>query len=346
MRVMAARACLATCLGWALAASPLFPRHAGAQAPPPDPAAIWTIQLENAAITTAALADRDYTNGIRLGWTSAEGGAPDFLAGVGQALWGEGRQRIAVDVSQQIYTPTDSNAADPPLNDRPYAGVLLGTLSLIHDSAEGGQNGGGALGVLSAGLGWVGPAALAEQTQSGFHELIGQRRDAGWDTQLHNEPLIQLTGARTWRLPTGAAGGLETDLLPTITAAAGNLRIYAQAGVTLRLGEGLDSDYGVARIPPGLTGTDVFRPTRPFAWYVFAGADAQAVAYDVTLNGNLWHDSRSVTVTPLVGEFQAGVALLFDSVRLSLTQVFQTQEYQHQKGGLHQFGSLALSLRF
>jgi hypothetical protein len=26
--------------------------------------------------------------------------------------------------------------------------------------------------------------------------------------------------------------------------------------------------------------------------------------------------------------------------------VFQTQEFAHQKGGLHQFGSLALSMRF
>ncbi len=333
-------------LGLALAAAALTLQPASAQPPPPqdqppppDTAAIWTLQGENASISTSNLPDRDYTNGIRLGWTSGEGGAPAFMQRIGQALWGDGQQRIALDLSQQIYTPDDTTAIDPPLTDRPYAGVLLGTVSLIHDGAS-------ARSVLALGLGMVGPAALAEQVQDGFHDLIGQRRDAGWDTQLHNEPLVQVTSERTWRLPIGLVGGLQTDALPDLTASVGNLRIYGQAGVTLRLGQGLDSDYGPPRIRPGLTGGDVFRATRPFAWYFFVGADGQAVAYDVTLNGNLWQDSRSVTVTPMVAEFQGGVALMYDDVRLTYMQVVQTQEYAHQKGGLHQFGSLALSLRF
>ena len=229
--------------------------------------------------------------------------------------------------------------ADPPLNDRPYAGVLMGTVSLIHDSAN-------ARSMLGLGIGVVGPAALGEEVQNGFHNLIGQNTNAGWGTQLHNEPLLEITGGRTWRVPIGPLGGLETDLLPALTAAAGNERIYAQTGVTLRLGQGLDSDYGVARLLPGLTGTDVFRPTRPFAWYVFAGADGQAVAYDITLNGNTWQDSRNATLKPLVGEFEGGFALMAYGTRLSFTEVVQTQEYTHQKGGLHQFGSLALSVRF
>lgn len=310
-----------------------------AQSPPPDPAAIWTLQDENASVTTSNLPDRYYTNGIRIGWTSAEDGAPAFLDRFGQTLWGEGRQRIAVDFSQQIYNPSDTLTTYPPLTDRPYAGVLLGTVSLIHDGTD-------ARTVLGLGLGELGPSALGEQVQNGFHSMIGQKHTDGWDTQLHDEPLIQITGGRTWRLPIGGGSALETDALPEITAAAGNLRIYGQTGVTLRLGQGLDSDYGVPRILPGLTGTDAFRPTRPFAWYVFAGADGQAVAYDVTLNGNLWQDSRSVTVIPLVAEGQVGFALMAYGVRLTYTHVFQTQEFQHQTGGLHQFGSLALSVRF
>jgi hypothetical protein len=307
--------------------------------PPPDTASVWTIQGENASITTAKLPDRDYTNGIRLGWTSGEGGAPGFLDDVAQALWGDGRPRIAVDLSQQIYNPSDTQVADPPLTDRPYAGVLLGTVSLIQDSAT-------ARSVFALGIGVVGPSALGEQVQNGFHDLIGEKRTQGWDTQLHDEPLIQITSERTWRLPIGAVGGVETDALPALTASVGNLRVYAQTGVTLRLGQGLDSDFGVARIRPGLTGTDVFHPTLPFAWYVFAGVDGQVVAYDVTLNGNLWQDSRSVTLTPAVGEAQVGFALMAYGVRLGYTHVFQTQEYAHQRGGLHQFGSLALSVRF
>jgi hypothetical protein len=329
-------------LGLTLVAAVLPGGMAAAQSAPElpaDPASIWSFQAENAAISTSNLADRDYTNGLRLGWTSAEGSAPGFLQGVGKTLWGDGQQRIAFDLTQQIYTPTDNMVSYPPLTDRPFAGVLMGTGSLIHDNGAG-------LGVLGVGLGVLGPAALGENVQNGFHNLIGQNRLPGWGTQLHNEPLLQFTGQRTWRVPMTTFGALETDVLPEVTGSAGNLRVYAQTGATLRLGQGLASDYGVARILPGLSGTDVFRPTRPFAWYIFAGVDGQAVAYDVTLQGNPWQASRSVAPVPLVAEMQGGLAIMAYGVRLTYTHVLQTQEYQHQSGGLHQFGSLAASVRF
>ena len=109
----------------------------------------------------------------------------------------------------------------------------------------------------------VGPSALGETAQNGFHELIGQEKVEGWETQLHNEPVFQVLGERTWRLPVSSDGDLDVDALPSLTAAAGTLRVSGQTGATFRLGQGLDSDYGVARLRPGLTGSDVFRPTRP-----------------------------------------------------------------------------------
>ena len=66
----------------------------------------------------------------------------------------------------------------------------------------------------------------------------------------------------------------------------GDLRDYLQTGVTFRFGQGLDSDFGVPRVRPGLSGGDAFTPTRPFAWYVFAGADGQAVGYDMLLQSS------------------------------------------------------------
>ena len=46
-----------------------------------------------------------------------------------------------------------------------------------------------------------------------------------------------------------------------------------------------DHDFEVPRLPPGLSGGNAFVPS-DFAWYVFAGADGQAVARDATLDGN------------------------------------------------------------
>ena len=280
-----------------------------------------------------------YTNGLRLGWISPEGAAPGVLEDLGRTLWGHGQMRVGLDLSQQIYTAADITSGDPPLTDRPFAGVLLVTGSLVHDDA-------GARSVLALSLGVVGPSALGETVQNGFHDLIGQNKVEGWNTQLHDQPVFQILSDRTWRLPVTSFEGVDVDALPSLAGSVGTLRVYGQAGVTMRLGQGLDFDYGATRLRPGLTGTDVFRPTRPFAWYLFAGVDTQAVGYDITLNGNLWQDSRSVKVQPLVSEFQGGLALMFCGVRLTYTQVFQTQEFKYQKGGPHQFGSLALSVRF
>jgi hypothetical protein len=316
---------------------------AGAQSPTPpagpDPTGIWTLQDENASISTSSITDRYYVNGLRLGYASPETGVPAPAASLSEFLWPGGAVRLSFDLTQQIYTPADTQTSQSLPGDRPYAGVLLGTLGLTRDVPDSRS-------LLAVSLGVVGPAALGEEIQNGFHDLIGQGHDQGWDSQLRNEPLLQITAGRTWRFPVAQFGGLETDALPDAAVGVGNLRIYAQSGVVLRLGQGLQSDYGAARILPGPSGGDAFRPTRPFAWYVFAGADGQAVAHDITLDGNDFQNSAHVTVTPLVGEFEGGLALMAYGARLTYTQVFQTQEFAHQHGGLHQVGSLALSVRF
>lgn len=308
-------------------------------APPPDTAATFTLQDENASVSPAKLTDRYYVNGLRLGYASAPGDLPDAFARVGRAVWGDGTMRIGFDLSQQIFTPNDTEAKRPPPGDRPYAGVLLAISSLYRDVEDSRST-------LSLGLGVVGPWALAEQVQNGFHDAISQGHTNGWHFQLHNEPAIELTSARTWRLPTGEVAGFETDALPDLAVGLGNVRIYAQTGVLFRIGQGLGSDYGPTRVSNGPSGGEAFTPTRPFAWYVFAGADAQGIAHDITLDGNSFRDSPSVKPKYYMAEFEAGAALIAFGSRLSYTQILQTQQFQHQKGGLHQLGSLALSVRF
>src|SRR3978361_794079 len=86
----------------------------GVQAQPAsDKSSIWTLQDENASISAGKLTDRFYVNGLRLGWTSPTGQVPDFLADLGRSLWGGGQQRLAFDLTQQIYTPAGTPVALP-----------------------------------------------------------------------------------------------------------------------------------------------------------------------------------------------------------------------------------------
>ena len=309
--------------------------------PPADPDAIITLQDENASISSAKLTDRYYVNGLRLGYTSPTAAVPPFAEQAGRVLWGDGRQRISIDIEQSIFTPANTTAKPPPSTDRPYAGVLTGNFSLIQDTDYWRS-------IIGFQVGLVGPGAGAEELQNGFHDLIGQARTLGWNYyQIHNEPVIELLSERVWREPLGTLAGLETDVLPDLTVGIGNLRIYALGGVRLRIGEGLASDYGVARVQPwGMSAGDAYTPVRPFNWYFFVGTDGQAVAHDITLNGNTFERSPHVSIKPLVGELEAGVAVMAWGVRFSYTQVFQTQEFRGQHGGLHQFGSLAAAVRF
>lgn len=309
--------------------------------PPADPDAIITLQDENASISSSHLSDRYYVNGLRLGYTSPTGAIPPFSEQMGRVLWGDGRQRISIDIQQSIFTPANTIARPPPPTDRPYAGVLTGNFSLLQDTDYWRS-------IVGLQVGLVGPGAGAEELQNGFHDLIGQGRTLGWNSfQIHNEPVLQLLSERIWREPLGTVGGLETDVLPNLTVGIGNLRIYALAGALLRIGQGLNSDYGVARVQPwGMSGGDAYTPVRPFNWYFFIGADGQGVAHDITLNGNTFERSPHVSIKPLVGELEAGVAIMMYGVRVSYTQVFQTEEFRGQHGGLHQFGSLAASVRF
>ncbi len=309
--------------------------------PPQDAKSIVTIQVENdSASTFKGTSDQYYTSGLRLGYTSGTNVVPDVLAGFGHTVWGDGVQRISVDINQSLFTPRNTQLSRPDPRDRPYAGYLNATLGLLQDTDD-------TRSLLALTLGVVGPSALGRQVQNGFHNLIGDTPNQGWSSQLKDEPAVELLAERTFRLPITRFYGLETDGLPELTAGVGTVRDYVQAGLSFRIGQGLESDFGAPRIRPGMSGSDAYTPNRPFAWYVFAGADGQLIGRDVFLDGNTFRNhSPSVTKKPYLGELELGLAAMFYGVRLTYTQTWQSESFKGQKSGVFNFGSLALSARF
>lgn len=148
---MRATTILTAALGCALAA---FGAGRAPAAPPQDLQGTWTFQVENDAVSTfKGTSDQYYTGGLRLGYTSGTR-VPEFLAGIGRAVWGDGVQRVSIDISQSIFTPRDTQQRQRVLGDRPYAGWLHADFGLIHDTEE-------ARSVLGLSLGVVGPSALS-----------------------------------------------------------------------------------------------------------------------------------------------------------------------------------------
>ena len=315
----------------------LTPTCVLADTPAPDPDSIVTVQLENDAASIPGT-DRYYTAGQRLGYVSPTGVLPGFVSQLGRDFFGQGTQRFELDLQQKIYTPIDTQIYNPDPHDRPYAGDLTTRFTLIQDTTEMRSMAGVSVGV-------VGPWALGQSVQNGFHEIISQTPNRGWKYQLKNEPTLDIYGGRIWRETLLTEDGFELQALPQLTAQAGNTEIYGQGGAIVRFGQGLESDFGPSIIQPSLSGTDAYTPTQPFVWYVFGGALGRFVAHDVTIQGNTYRSSRSVGLTHLQGSLVCGVAAIYRGVRLTASEVFQTPQF-HGSAPAFQYGSIGISVRF
>ncbi len=310
-------------------------------APPvPDPRGSFTFNYEN---DTLAGTDRYYTSGVQFAWRSPSTELPGllrFLDGQLDALLGPGEVRWGFGLGHAIYTPRDTLSPIPDPTDRPYAGHLYGALVLQRDE-------GFALSTLELQAGVVGPSALGEFVQNNVHDLIRDYSANGWSRQLKDEPALNMVFERTFRTPALRIGGIEMDLLPSATLALGTVSTYAGAGATLRIGNGLEADYGAPRIRPALVGSAYFQPRQEFGWYAFVGGQGRAVLRDVFLDGNTWrNDGPSVDKRPFVGDLSAGFVVHWQGFRFAYSQVLRTEEFYGQRGGAQSFGSIALTARF
>lgn len=313
-----------------------------ADAPPADPIpthGTWSVVFENDLFRET---DRDYTGGIAFVWLPRDTPPPAWLLATARAIpWFPRHDAVrhVYAFGQNAFTPRDIQTANPPLDDRPYAGWLWATAGI-------GARTGDRIDQFSLTLGVVGPWSFAEETQNAIHSLTGSDQPNGWDTQLGNEPGVVAFYQRSWRdLEDARAGGVALELTPHLGGALGNIYTYASGGITLRVGRGLDRDLGPPRIQPALPGSGIFIPAQEPAWYFFLGLEGRAVAHNIFLDGNTFQDSRQVEREPLVGDLQWGFAVTVDSLRLSYTGVIRTVEFTTQRSH-DEFGVFTVSKAF
>ena len=331
IRTLSCAAALLGCLP-ALAKTPA-PREA-------DPAGTFAFLLEN---DTFSGNDRYYTNGFLFAWRAPSYDPPVWLEriteGGGLFFPGGGVTRWGLSFGQKIYTPEDTLANNPDPKDRPYAAWLYGAVSLHSYTAR-------EVGTLELQLGVIGPSALGEWVQNTTHDMMRIDRAYGWNYQLRDELGVNLVANRQWRLNGEAdAGGRRFGLVPSLAASLGNVQTYAAGGMLLRYGTELEADFGPPRVRPVSAGSVFFQPTGRFGWYVFGGVEGRAVARDISLDGNTWRYSRSVDREVLVGDASAGVALIFETMRLTATYTIRSKEFETQREAA-QFGSVSIAFRF
>ena len=165
-----------------------------------------TVTIENDTFTNS---DNNYTNGIGATWVSNDLETYDSESFVRkwEKFWSflpfvsdEGYQTYAAwSLAQEMHTPDDIEDPNPPEDDQPYAGILY-VDSVLYARKERWAH------AWELKLGVVGPASQAEEVQKKFHELISADEPLGWDTQLPNEPVINVSLTTAHLLGEGTSG--------------------------------------------------------------------------------------------------------------------------------------------
>ncbi len=129
----------------------------------------------------------------------------------------------------------------------------------------------------------------------------------------------------------GGLDGLDVGLAPRAGVSIGQNGPAAEAGATVRLGQYLDEGFG---------------EDRP-AWWLFAGADQQAVMYDPGAGFNM-RNAFAMGPYATVGDAQVGIAARFGGADISFAYIqretryaLPTESWETSEG----FAAFSLTLR-
>lgn len=304
-----------------------------------------TITVENDVLTGS---DSNYTNGLGATWVSDDldtyddkslvrrwGRSWDFLPFVGD----EGYTTYASwTVGQEMHAPEDITAADPPLEDQPYAGVLY-VNSVLYARSERWTH------AWELKLGVTGEASGAASTQRKFHELIGADEPMGWAKQVPEEPVINIgyTTAHLWKQ--GDVGkSAKWRFVPVGSVGLGTYFTGAGLGMYGEVGWNLVDALGGTSLREGFTAASTVgvKPTDRWSVSFFGGVGGHAVAHYLPLDGTVFRDSRSVDTRPVVGNATVGASVRRGRFVLSLSATYSTKAFDYQEKGA-EFANLSFS---
>jgi hypothetical protein len=301
-----------------------------------EPRNAIAFRLENDVVSGS---DSNYSSGLELSWLRNGRGPMDrvwdwFGLSGGQYVTG-------YEIGQLIVTPRVITTAVPDPADRPYAGLAF--ISLSTQRVEGNRLDG-----MKLIVGVAGPASGAAEIQRWFHLHTGGPVPQGWDSQLKNEPILNLVyeHRRRWRLNrSDRAWG--TDIVPSIGGMLGNVLVQGKAGSRLRFGFNLPDDFGTTQVRGlgALPHSRRSQANRSFGIYGFVGGNADLVARNLTLDGNTFRDGPSVDKHAVYWGGKVGVAVWVRSVEVTFAYVAWSPEYVAQTGW-SRFGTASVTVLF
>lgn len=309
----------------------------------PDMGKIVTLVVENDLFGKGT--DQNYTSGVRLSYFDASVDMPKLAYQIADHIPTfslNASSSLTYSLGQNLYTPDDISQAQQPLNDRPWAAHLYGSMGLVTVTDNH-------IDEVEVQLGVVGPFALGEQTQKFIHRHVSDSpTPRGWKNQLDNEPTLGIGWQRRWpRFYQYETDRFSFSVAPHIGATLGNVYTFANTGFNIDFRPRKDwLQDAPLRVQPAIPGTGYFaKPSKKWTWYLFAGVEGRAIARNIFLDGNTFSDSHSIDKQYFVGDAHIGAALTYDRMRISYSLNHRSKEFQGQDTP-DLFGAISLGYRF
>ena len=311
--------------------------------------------------------DANYTSGGRLSYITP--GKPavdikfiqrglDFLSGgedsseLMRSIWGHNRPSeveysYGFALTQLMFTPETREATVPPPGERPYVG-WLGVGFSVHARDQRTLNS------VEISIGTVGPHAFAEETQDWIHDIRNLDKFEGWDSQMPNEPTLNIVfnQKRRWHLLEDAdlPMDLEIDGFHETGISLGNYLTDIHVGGLIRVGWNLPVEFSDPRLTQTAHTQRLFTngESNEDRWSVYGmiGARGSAVFHDITLDGPVFREyDTGVDKEPLVGEAYIGFGIRRGNWEFSYVHTYRSKQYETQDDP-QGFGSMAIRKRF
>ncbi len=234
--------------------------------------------------------DNGYTNGIYVSTYDVYDNVSSQQEGdiwVQPLMWSMPNYSIdqAVNVysfGQRLTTPYDISQSVPAENDLPYSALLSFTNTYVTVGPKYADR-------ASTTLGVVGPIALGEQSQKTIHSVISAQNPKGWDAQLNNELVFELSRGRTWRQ--WESNGGNADLLLGANVSLGTIKSGVSTAAIIRYGENLRASYATVLFADSRTSNPV---AVNGGWFMYSGLALKYNFNQIYTDGNTFSDSRSI----------------------------------------------------
>jgi len=228
--------------------------------------------------------DADYTGGLAVTFADdlvmGAGGVPRWIEQLDRMLGLHSPQhRYEIEVGAAAFTPQDIADFQVVRGDRPYAGIVYASATLIQ--AQGPSF--SATTTVTAGI--LG-SAFIPRVQRRVHRAMGSIQPRGWHHQISDggEGTLRLSHELKWARPVADLGGMQGQWLYRAGAGIGFVTDVS-VGVAARIGQFSSARWDIHSSPTGLSDRSMFDRSDQRARFLYVTMSARVPLYNAFLQG-------------------------------------------------------------